>query len=122
MIVPNESELTMQQNNNTDQIGSTIHYYRLIRKMTQEQLGESAECSPGFIGQIERGECMPSVHILGNIIQALDIDANELFWNTKDTPAEDQQLTNQILQHVNRLSMKEKKFILSMINHLNILD
>lgn len=112
----------MQQNNNTDHIGAIIHYYRLIRKMTQEQLGESAGCTSGFIGQIERGECMPSVHILCKIIQILDIDANELFWDSKDSSSEDQQLTNQILHHVNLLNTKEKKFILSVINQLNLLE
>lgn len=111
----------MQQNNNIDHIGAIIHYYRRIRKMTQEQLGESTGCTSGFIGQIERGECMPSVHILCNIIQTLDIDANKLFWDSRESTSEDQQLTNQILHHVNLLSTSEKKFILSVINHLSLL-
>ena len=52
----------MQQNSNTDHIGAIIHYYRLIRKMTQEQLGESAGCSQVLLARLsEVSVCPPYI-------------------------------------------------------------
>ena len=111
----------MQKETGDKQIGTAKNRYRLTRKITQEQLGELVGCSPGFIGQIERGECMPSVHILRKIIRILDINANELFWESKKFSAEDEHLANQIQHHVNLMTTKEKNFILTVINQMNIL-
>lgn len=103
------------------QLGRIIRDYRHSHHLTQEQLSELAGCSSGFIGQMERGESMPSVSILRNIIRALDINANNLFWPTEEFSTEDQQLINQIHHYISHMSTKEKNFVLSVISHMDIL-
>lgn len=109
------------KNERIQQTGKIIKRYRVSHHFTQEQLGELVGCSPGFIGQIERGECMPSISVLYDIIHELDIDANDLFWSSAEPSFNDQQLTNQIMHYVSRLDQKEKEFILSVISHMDIL-
>lgn len=46
----------MQDTEFIKHIGKIIRFYRLKNNLTQEQLSEYADCSCGFIGQIERGE------------------------------------------------------------------
>lgn len=116
-----ESEKVMQKEIGDKQIGVIINKYRLAHRITQEQLGELVGCSPGFVGQVERGESMPSVHILRKIIQALDMDANELFWETVKASAEDEHLANQIHHYINHMSTNEKYFILAVVSQMNIL-
>lgn len=45
----------MQDTEFIKHIGKIIRFYRLKNNLTQEQLSEYADCSCGFIGQIERG-------------------------------------------------------------------
>jgi len=59
---------------------------RNIHRITQEQLAEKVNVTTGMIGQIERGETMPSVDTLDALIQQLDIDPRTLFWgNVQDS-------------------------------------
>lgn len=52
---------------------------RMRMDMSQEQLAEKIEKTPGFIGQVERGESMPSLETLQALVSCLGIDANTLF-------------------------------------------
>lgn len=60
-------------------IGRIIRRRREALHMTQDKLAEKIEKTTGFIGQIERGEAMPKVTTLRDIIRELRLDANELF-------------------------------------------
>lgn len=112
----------MQIKNGDKHMGKIISRHRFARKMTQEQLGQLVGCSPSFIGQVERGESMPSVTLLKNIICNLNIDANDLFWESKNLDSEDVLLENQIQYYANRMNTNYKKFILSVIEHLSLLQ
>lgn len=59
-------------------IGSRIRAIRLERKMTQEQLAETAGVGVTHISHIETGNSIPSVQVLVDIINALDCSADEL--------------------------------------------
>lgn len=111
----------MQKENGNKQIGAIISKYRLAQRITQEQLGKLVGCSTGFIGQVERGESMPSVQILRKIIQNLNIDANELFWKLEDSSSEDEHLVNQIQNIVNHMSIDKKHYVLAVISQINLL-
>ena len=63
-------------NNNFGQI---ISSRRKGLKLTQEKLADMIERSPGLIGQIERGESMPSVETLALIMYELNIDPRLIF-------------------------------------------
>ena len=65
-----------------NRIGTLIREKRNSRHITQEQLAEKVNLSTGMIGQIERGETMPSIENLYIIIQELDIDPRSLFGTT----------------------------------------
>ena len=66
-----------------DKLGLIIQERRKLYGLTQEELAEKIEKTPGFIGQIERGICMPSIDTLKQLINILAIDANEIFYNEK---------------------------------------
>lgn len=63
-------------------IGGVIRESRTQQHITQEKLAERAGLSTGMIGQIERGESMPSVETLDVLIKELDIDPRVLFGNS----------------------------------------
>ena len=52
---------------------------RIRMDMSQEQLAEKIEKTTGFVGQVERGESMPSLETLQALVSCLGIDANMLF-------------------------------------------
>lgn len=60
-------------------IGTMIREKRNSQHLTQEELAEKVNLSTGMIGQIERGETMPSVESLDAIIKKLGIDPRSLF-------------------------------------------
>ncbi len=61
---------------------------RNVHRITQEQLAEKVNVTTGMIGQIERGETMPSVDTLDALIQQLDIDPRTLFWGNVPDPSD----------------------------------
>lgn len=58
-----------------------IRTKRKKRRLTQEKLAEQTNLTTGFIGQIERGESMPSLENLLALVTALDIDPRTLFYD-----------------------------------------
>lgn len=63
-----------------NRLGMMVKDTRKTRGLTQEQLAEKVNVSTGMIGQIERGETMPSVETLAALILQLEIDPNTLFY------------------------------------------
>lgn len=62
-----------------EKIGVMIREKRNSQRLTQEGLAEKVNLSTGMIGQIERGETMPSIESLDVIIKELGIDPRSLF-------------------------------------------
>ena len=54
-----------------EKIGIMIREKRNSQHLTQEELAEKVNLSTGMIGQIERGETMPSIESLDAIIKEL---------------------------------------------------
>jgi transcriptional regulator with XRE-family HTH domain len=71
-----------------EKIGIMIREKRNSQHLTQEELAEKVNLSTGMIGQIERGETMPSVENLDVIIQELGIDPRSLFGGTPPSSIE----------------------------------
>lgn len=63
-------------------LGKIIRDKRKRRGITQEALAEKLNLTTGMIGQIERGETMPSVANLRLIIDYLAIDPRAIFNGT----------------------------------------
>ncbi len=62
-----------------EKISTMIREKRNSQNLTQEELAEKVNLSTGMIGQLERGETMPSVENLDAIILELGIDPRSLF-------------------------------------------
>lgn len=71
-----------------DWLGQMIRDERKNSDVTQEVLAEKVDVTTGMIGQIERGETMPSVMTLAAIIDYLDIDPRAIFYGTRQDDAE----------------------------------
>ena len=62
-------------------VGENVRTLRKARGWSQEKLGEKADLSYKFIGEIERGIVNPSLDSLSGIASALDIEISKLFLN-----------------------------------------
>lgn len=59
-------------------VGDRIKEARKKQNLTQEQLAERLDISVEFIGQIERGLKLPSMHVFIKLIEALNVSADYL--------------------------------------------
>ena len=59
-------------------LAKAIRHYRKKAEMTQEQLGESADLNPKYIGEVERTEKTISVDALARIATALKVRVRDL--------------------------------------------
>ena len=64
-------------------IGGNIRQLRKSRGWSQEELGEKAELSYKFVGEIERGAVNPSLDSLVGIANALNVEISKLFLTGK---------------------------------------
>jgi transcriptional regulator with XRE-family HTH domain len=55
--------------------GALIRSARTARRYTQEALAERTDLSVSYIGFIERGENVPTLTIVLNLAEALEVDA-----------------------------------------------
>jgi transcriptional regulator with XRE-family HTH domain len=62
-------------------VGENVRFLRRAKGWSQEELGEQADLSYKFVGEIERGAVNPSLDSLLKIANALTIDVAELFLN-----------------------------------------
>ena len=65
---------------NLIKVGLKIAYYRKICGMSQEELAEACELSPGYISQLEGPNCYfcPSLKTLFTIAEVLNIPVAKL--------------------------------------------
>lgn len=59
-------------------IGSRIRYYRGERKLSQEKLAEKVGVSSIYISYMENGSRVPSLDLLIDIANALEVSADDL--------------------------------------------
>ena len=95
-----------------NRIAEVIRMKRQQKGMTQEQLAEQIETTPGFVGQVERAEAYPSAPVLAKIIQVLGIDANTLFFDIDESSV----VAREISIRAQRLEPEKQEFVLSMIS------
>lgn len=76
--------------------GERIKILRKAKDLTQEELGEKANLSYKFIGEIERGQTNPSFDTLAALAKALNINISQLFEETSQLPLDYQLPTKDI--------------------------
>lgn len=64
--------------------GERIKMLRMQKRITQDKVSELAEITPGYLGQIERGEKNPSIKTLTKIASALDVTLDSLLVKCDD--------------------------------------
>lgn len=93
-------------------ISTVVREVRKEKGLTQERLAELIGVSPGYIGQIERNETLPSAAILSKIVEVLGVDANSLFFEQADSKS----LSKEIAIRASRLSMENQEVVLGIIS------
>jgi transcriptional regulator with XRE-family HTH domain len=61
------------------EVSKRIKYNRKKKHYTLQELASRANVSKGLISQIENGRTIPSLSVLFNIIQSLDMDVGDFF-------------------------------------------
>ena len=69
-------------NSTTAILKNNIKYYRNLKNLTQEQLGELSGISTDYISELERGKKVPSIKRLDLIAKALDTEIHKFFIET----------------------------------------
>ena len=75
-------------------LSQMIRDKRKERSISQEKLAEMVGVTTSFVGQVERGESLPSVETLFAFVQCLNLDVNSLFFGGVDSQKEIDELCN----------------------------
>lgn len=104
-------------------IGAILREYRQKNHLTQEQLAEMIDITPGFLGQIERDETYPSIDNLTKLIRKLNIDANTIF-HPQDNPLNKDTdiFFNEIKIQFPKLTREHQEITLTLIRKLSELQ
>ena len=86
-------------------IGARIKEARLKKKLTQEQLAEMAGVGFYYIGEIERGQKLPSLTVFVQIVEALGVSADSLL---KDEISALPYFNNEISAKLDKLTPKQR--------------
>lgn len=71
-------------NKNVCRIGSRLRKAREAKHLTREQLAEMLDLSDCYIGMLERGERMPKLATFLDIIEMLEVTADEILCDVVD--------------------------------------
>jgi len=93
-------------------LGSRIREERQRAGMTQEKLAEAAGCNESYIGQIERGYKNPSLEIIVNIANALNVTVDYLLAESVKVDQIDG-LTDEIVALLKERDPDDVRFILT---------
>lgn len=99
-------------------IGERIKEFRTNKKISQEKLAWSANITPAYLGQIERGLKSPTVTILSRIASALNISLPELFSGPVELGADKAAALHQIQFQLSDLSPEDLKYISEIIENI----
>jgi transcriptional regulator with XRE-family HTH domain len=95
-------------------LGKRIRDERLLARLTIEQLSERVDKSLHFVGQIERGECNPSIGTLVDIANVLDTTVDSLLRDSLKG-ADDGSIVREINVLLNEVDDVGKLFILDVV-------
>ena len=63
---------------------TNLRFFRKLKNLSQEKLGEMTDISKDYLSEIERGKKTPSLKRLILIAQALDIEVYRFFIKNED--------------------------------------
>ena len=95
-------------------LGKRIKEARKKLKLTQEELAEKAKISDVYLGEIERGTKIPSVPVLVDLIEALEVSADYLLLDSLNSA--NVIVNNEITEKLSKLTPKQRKTALDILN------
>ena len=95
-------------------LGKRIKEARKKLKLTQEALAEKAKISNVYLGEIERGTKIPSVPVLVDLIEALEVSADYLLLDSLNSA--NVIVNNEITEKLSKLTPKQRKTALDILN------
>lgn len=105
------------EKNNDFNVGQRIHQLRTDRKLSQEQLALRSNITPTYLGLIERDLKNPTVKVVEQLCNAMDISLADFFSNTTVENTDDD-ISLQIIAQINNCSQTEKKLILRLLKDI----
>ncbi len=94
------------------EFGKLVQFYRKEKGLTQEDLAEAIDKSVETISNIERGFASTRLSTAAEIAEVLNIELQQLFTLKKETKEE---ITDQIITELNKMSQEDKQKILNII-------
>ena len=95
-------------------LGKRIKEARNKLKLTQDALAEKANISNVYLGEIERGTKIPSVPVLVDLAQALNVSADYLLLDSLNSA--NIIINNEITDKLDKLTPKQRKTALDILN------
>lgn len=96
------------------QVGGKILFYRKLKDLSQDQLGEAVGIDAKSVSRIERGRFYPSLETLGLIASALDVAPSQLFSDDEEFEADQLRLT--VIKHVLQADRRALHSLIALIH------
>ncbi len=91
------------------QLGQRIRYYRRLKNLTQEDLGEQANVSYKYIGEIERGRKKASIIVIYRLSCALQVSMTDLVSFSRFQCSSHQKCMQSIIRFLENKNTEELK-------------
>ncbi len=96
------------------ELGARIREARKAKKLTQETLAEIAGIGVMYLGEIERGQKMPSMNIFIKLINALDVSSDYVLRGQVHSGKN--YIFDEITQKLEPLDPKQRKTVCDLID------
>ena len=97
-----------------ENFGARIKEARNEKDLTQEQLAEKVGISTVYMGEIERDIKQPSLSVLLDIAEALDVSVDYLLRDTVSSAKV--YLNNELTQKLDKLTPKQRKTVIDLVD------
>ena len=96
-------------------IGKRIHELRINSGLSQEKLALRANITTTYLGLLERNLKNPTVKVIEQICNQLNISLSEFFSDSVSSVQEEDSLSLHIIAQINDRTREEKQIILQVI-------
>lgn len=96
-------------------IGKRIHELRINSGLSQEKLALRENITTTYLGLVERNLKNPTVKVIEQICNQLNISLSEFFSDSVSSVQEEDSLSLQIIAQINDRTREEKQIILQVI-------
>lgn len=97
-----------------ENFGAKIKEARNSKDLTQEQLAEKVGISTVYMGEIERDIKQPSLSVLLDIAEALDVSVDYLLRDTVSSAKV--YVNNELTQKLDKLTPKQRKTVIDLVD------